>query len=82
MVGNSVWAVSERSVWHSADGGLAWAEQRTPPVVGLRAIAFADSHSGCAVGPSGTAIHTEDGGATWTEQVSGVNDDRASAGTG
>jgi photosystem II stability/assembly factor-like uncharacterized protein len=42
----------------------------------LYSVAFATPQSGWTVGDSGTILHTEDGGATWKDQISATQDYR------
>ena len=41
----------------------------------LYGVSFTDPTTGTAVGGNGTILRTTDGGATWIEQASGINDD-------
>ena len=51
------------------DGGATWSDAApSGSEVGLLAVDFVDDRFGWAVGVSGSIIHTEDGGATWTIQ--------------
>lgn len=71
-------AVSRRQVVRSDDGGRTWSLLLTVDEgVVLQGVAFADRSHGWVVGGSdsgyGAALfHTEDGGATWTDQLSKV----------
>lgn len=44
----------------------------------LRSVFFLASREGWAVGPSGTILHTEDGGSSWQAQESGTENDLSS----
>jgi len=53
----------------TADGGSTWTTQTAGTAMNLRAVSFADSNVGVAVGDAGastsTIIYTSDGGGTW-----------------
>jgi len=73
------WAVRAQEgsshVFATADGGARWRRQYSPPeAVVLTGIAFADDHTGWAVGQNvvdetGLVVATTDGGAHWSEQA-------------
>jgi photosystem II stability/assembly factor-like uncharacterized protein len=77
------WAVGDSGVIvHTEDGGVTWMPQTSGITTRLNAVAFADPNNGWAVGGlfqgggsldegSLVIIHTTDGGATWTTQMSG-----------
>lgn len=76
-VGANAWAVGGPGViLRSTDGGASWTSQDSNSVATLRAVDFADSQSGWAVGAAfggaGTIRRTADGGATWTTQTAGT----------
>lgn len=55
------------------DGGRSWRAVPLPPgLPTLWAMHFADARNGWIVGEGGTILHTEDGGETWTRQMSGT----------
>lgn len=73
------WAVAPFSdssggaIFTTADGGLVWqAVSGTQLSNGFVSIRFADAMHGVAVGPSGVAIVSSDGGATWAPRPTGV----------
>lgn len=69
------WAVGDRTILHTADGGLTWAEQPTgldPAPTSLTDVAFADAQRGWIAGGQGLILHTADGGASWNVQDSGT----------
>lgn len=78
MVGPFAWAVDQRHVLRSTDGGLTWTVAMTASeTVALQSIAFVDREHGWVVGGSdpgfGTALfHTDDGGRTWTDQLPNI----------
>lgn len=49
-----------------------WTAQTSGTSAGLSSVHFSSATKGWAVGSSGVIIHTNDGGATWTSQSSGV----------
>jgi len=61
-------------IFETLDGGLTWTliHDSPPPNVYLRSITFVDGDNGWVVGDEGLILATEDGGATWNEQTSGV----------
>jgi photosystem II stability/assembly factor-like uncharacterized protein len=61
------------TVFATTDGGLTWqAVPSTARSQGFFAIRFADATHGVLVGPSGVAMLTGDGGATWTPRSTGA----------
>ncbi|MBE0648037.1 MAG: T9SS type A sorting domain-containing protein [Bacteroidales bacterium] len=52
-----------------------WERVVVPTMHNLRSVSFPDSLNGWAVGDSGTILHTGDGGNTWTQQDSPVEND-------
>lgn len=66
--GDRLVAVGERGfTLVSDDFGKTWKAIETPVTRTLTAIAFEDDKVGVAVGHGGSAVRTEDGGATWTD---------------
>src|SRR4030042_5359937 len=61
-------------IFHSSDGGLQWAPQKSGTILPLRGISFSDTKNGWAVGDQGTIVHTADGGNTWEKQESGLSE--------
>lgn len=68
-----IWAVGSFSgIYHTADGGTSWADQKSGVVdlAQLCKVDFVDDHYGWIVGSYGIIINTPDGGSTWTTQES------------
>jgi photosystem II stability/assembly factor-like uncharacterized protein len=66
--GDRLIAVGERGfTLVSDDSGKTWKAQATPVTRTLTSVAFADDKVGVAVGHGGSAVRTEDGGASWTD---------------
>lgn len=57
---------------YKGSGKVMWAAQSASTGVTLRAVDFANSSAGWAVGDEGALRHTTDGGATWSSQPSTV----------
>ncbi|RJF95672.1 WD40/YVTN/BNR-like repeat-containing protein [Noviherbaspirillum saxi] len=71
--GNRIVAVGERGlIALSDDDGKSWRQANCPVSVTLTGVAFADAHTGWAIGHSGVVLHTIDGGLTWAMQLDGV----------
>ncbi|UCE23766.1 MAG: hypothetical protein JSU74_10765 [Candidatus Zixiibacteriota bacterium] len=77
------WIVGKISlIAHTVDGGDTWTLQESRPFQRFNDVFFLDAMRGWAVGfnwgfedpdePGGVVMITEDGGATWTRQVSGT----------
>ena len=61
------------TVFTTVDGGLTWqAVAATRSSQGFFAIRFADASHGIVVGPSGVAMVSSDGGATWGPRSTGA----------
>ncbi|WP_254513379.1 YCF48-related protein [Anatilimnocola floriformis] len=60
-------------IFHSADNGQTWQQQRTDQFAPLKSLTFLDENRGWAVGALGTILHTRDGGKSWRPQRSGGN---------
>ncbi|MEO5881594.1 MAG: YCF48-related protein [Caldimonas sp.] len=61
------------TVFTTIDGGLTWqAVAATRNSQGFYAIRFADATHGVTVGPTGVAMVTSDGGATWAPRPTGA----------
>lgn len=58
-------------IFHSADNGQTWQQQRTDQFAPLRALTFLDENRGWGVGALGTILHTRDGGKSWRSQRNG-----------
>ena len=69
------WAVADRSILATSDGGATWTSQATDAA--LAGVSFPDTSNGWVVGAGGTAdrqaviLHTSDGGSSWQTQYSG-----------
>lgn len=71
--GKRLVAVGERGiVLLSDDEAKTWRQARVPVSVTLTAVQFVDARLGWAVGHFGVVLHTNDGGATWTRQLDGM----------
>ena len=68
MKADSVWLAGTPGsvVWHSPDGGQSWQSYATGQTTPIRALHFASTTHGWAVGVLGTILSTTDGGQTWT----------------
>ena len=61
------------TVFTTSDGGVTWqAVASTASSQGFFAIRFGDAQHGVVVGPSGVAMATSDGGATWLPRSTGT----------
>ncbi|REJ96928.1 MAG: hypothetical protein DWQ29_00535 [Planctomycetota bacterium] len=71
--GDMVWAAGSPGgvIWHSIDGGRSWEPLPTGDPTPISAIDFASPDRGCAVGPFGKILVTEDGGYHWTAARAG-----------
>src|ERR1039458_2282077 len=70
--GGRIIAVGERGVIVlSDDDGHTWRQANVPTSVTLTRVKFATPKAGWVVGHSGVALHTEDGGESWTRQLDG-----------
>ena len=68
------WACGDwGTIWHTGDGGLTWAAQKSGTDSTLSAIFFIDSQTGWTVGKDGVILHTADGGQNWIRQESPVD---------
>lgn len=68
FVGQSGWMVGEfGQILRSTDGGASWEQVDSPVKNSLMSVHFRDERHGVAVGLSGTAVVTADGGQTWRE---------------
>jgi len=66
--GDRLVAVGERGLTLvSDDSGKTWKAVATPVTRTLTSVAFKDDRTGVAVGHGGSAVRTEDGGASWTD---------------
>lgn len=68
------WAVSSwygPGIYRTTDGGSSW-QSITTAAYGVTSVHFADLSHGVAVGPSGVALVSSDGGQTWTARPTGI----------
>jgi len=72
-LGDHVWVAGNPGtvVFHSADAGKTWQQQRTDSPAPLNGLCFLDENRGWAVGALGTILHTRDGGRSWRPQRQG-----------
>lgn len=71
--GNRLVAVGEHGViTYSDDNGTSWTQGSVPVDVTLTAVAFATPLQGWAIGHDAVILHSADGGATWQEQLNGL----------
>jgi len=71
---NNVMACGDSGIVKSSDGGVNWINVY-PYVTGnpaFRSMKYFNLNEAMAVGDEGLIVYTNDGGATWTEQESGV----------
>ncbi|MDP4197621.1 MAG: YCF48-related protein, partial [Bacteroidota bacterium] len=68
------WAAGGTSIIKTTDGGNTWINQTSASPEFLRAICFADSNNGTAVGYMGTILTTTNSGNTWEFKSTGVFD--------
>ena len=71
---NNIWVVGDYgAIYHSADGGATWKDQKSG-VNGLLADGvFLNSKQGWVAGINGTVLHTADGGQSWVRQKTGTD---------
>lgn len=71
--GERIVAVGERGhIIYSDDEGQTWTQGKVPVSVTLTALDFGSENHGWAVGHSGVVLHTEDAGANWELQLTGI----------
>ena len=71
--GDRVVAVGQRGhIVVSVDGGATWKQAPVPVSSDLTAVYFVDDKNGWAVGHDGVILHTNDGGDTWSLQLTGI----------
>lgn len=71
--GNRLVAVGQRGhILVSADFGATWKQAAVPVSSDLTAVCFVDDKNGWAAGHDGVILHTNDGGDTWSLQLTGV----------
>jgi photosystem II stability/assembly factor-like uncharacterized protein len=64
----------EGLIVYSDDGGQSWHQAKVPVSATITDIAFASPKVGWAVGALGVILKTEDGGATWVQQLDGIQE--------
>ena len=71
--GDLVWVAGSPGgvVWHSLDAGRSWEPLPTGDPNAISAIDFSTPQRGCAVGPFGKILVTDDGGYRWTAARAG-----------
>jgi len=70
--GNRLVAVGQRGhVLVSRDDGRSWTQSPVPVSSDLTAVYFVDADHGWAVGHDGVILHSDDGGARWSVQLTG-----------
>src|SRR5690606_21399612 len=70
VVGKRLVAIGERGhILYSDDDGDSWQQAKVPSRVLLTGVYFVDDQYGWAIGHDATILATQDGGATWTEQM-------------
>lgn len=71
--GERIIAVGERGhIIYSDNEGESWAQGKVPVAVTLTGVDFPTEQLGWAVGHSGVVLHTSDGGANWSLQLTGI----------
>jgi len=68
---NTAYAVGVGKIIKTSNAGNNWNENITPNV--LNSVYFTDTSTGFAVGYHGIIMHTQNGGANWDEQQSGIS---------
>ena len=63
-------------ITYSNDEGRTWQRARSPATTLLTAVYFSDAQNGWAVGHDAVILATRDGGETWSEQFSAVQEQR------
>ncbi|UCE18064.1 MAG: hypothetical protein JSV84_14565 [Gemmatimonadota bacterium] len=77
---DNIWVVGEHNnlgtIFHGLSDGAEWYIEAQVPIGGpLFDIQFADRNRGWAVGTGGAILHTSNAGETWTQQISGIDED-------
>jgi len=71
--GDRIVAAGERGhIIFSDNGGDSWTQAEVPVSVTLTGVDFGTGTHGWAVGHSGVVLHSEDAGATWKLQLTGI----------
>jgi hypothetical protein len=72
--GSAVWVACDSQILRSTDGGKFWDHPSSPPyTMGISAVSSEEAWAvvNGETSKSGSILHTSDGGATWTTQLSG-----------
>jgi photosystem II stability/assembly factor-like uncharacterized protein len=72
--GSAVWVACDSQILRSTDGGQSWDNPSSPPyTMGISAVSSEEAWAvvNGETSQSGSILHTSDGGATWTTQLSG-----------
>jgi len=70
----NIWVVGANgTIFHSADGGENWKEQKSGVNWLLADGVFVNNKEGWVAGLSGTVLHTSDAGETWVTQKTGTD---------
>ncbi len=67
------WAWGPGLFLRTTNGGMSWSSQSRPVPNDIRAIQFADSSVGWAIGNRGTILRSTNGGASWSAQSRSVD---------
>jgi photosystem II stability/assembly factor-like uncharacterized protein len=71
---SAVWVACDSQILRSTDGGQSWDSPGSPPyTMGISAVSSEEAWAvvNGETSSSGSILHTSDGGATWTTQLSG-----------
>ena len=72
---SAVWVACDSQILRSTDGGQSWDSPSSPPwTMGISAVSSEEAWAvvNGSMSGSGSILHTSDGGATWTTQLSGA----------
>jgi photosystem II stability/assembly factor-like uncharacterized protein len=72
--GSTVWVACDSQIMRSIDGGYIWDKPSSPPyTMGISAVSSEEAWAvvNSETLKTGSILHTSDGGATWTTQLSG-----------
>lgn len=74
-IDSTLWAVgADGKIVRSNDSGMHWSVQSTPTSSHLQDIAVWNENRAVVVGNDGIALYTRDGGTTWTQSDTPLND--------
>jgi len=68
------WALGEKGAVYQLSPSGNWSAYRGAPDIWFNTIYFFDDSYGWLAGSHGSILHTDDGGASWMQQISGVRD--------